>query len=442
METRLLVRNGEQLLLAVVIPLIVLVGGIFAAERVRPDVLAQPRGHADAGHPGAGGDVDELHLAGDRHRLRAQVRRAQAARLLTAPPVRAARRQGRRPARRRGAPVRRDRRRGPGARLVPVRCRRPGCSGWSLTALLGTAAFASLGLFLAGALRAEATLAAANLVYLLLMAGGAVVFPADSYGSAGPVLALLPSGALGDGHAHGVPRRGRSPSYPCSCWPAGPSSAPHSPRGPSRGSDSGLVRVHLFDQQRGHWRPTFADGTSRDRQHDAPLPQHQHPRGQQRRRLPGRHLRRLDEQLADTYKRVGLRPGLLERLVGIRERRWWPDGVTFVDGAAMAGAKAIGESGIDPADIGLMVNTSVSRHHLEPSTAVAVHDALGLPPSCQNFDVTNACLGFVNGMELAGVDDRRRLHRLRPGRRRRGRPDRPGGDDRPAARPRHHGQAT
>jgi 3-oxoacyl-[acyl-carrier-protein] synthase III len=108
-----------------------------------------------------------------------------------------------------------------------------------------------------------------------------------------------------------------------------------------------------------------------------------------------------DEQLADTYKRVGLRPGLLERLVGIRERRWWPDGVTFVDGAAMAGAKAISGSGIDPADIGLMVNTSVSRHHLEPATATAVHDALGLPPSCQNFDVTNACLGFVNGMELA-----------------------------------------
>ena len=111
----------------------------------------------------------------------------------------------------------------------------------------------------------------------------------------------------------------------------------------------------------------------------------------------------LDEQLADTYRRVRLRPGMLERLVGIRERRWWPEGVTFVDGAAMAGAKAISESGIDPAEIGLMVNTSVSRLHLEPSTATAVHHALGLPSSCQNFDVTNACLGFVNGIELAGA---------------------------------------
>jgi 3-oxoacyl-[acyl-carrier-protein] synthase-3 len=111
----------------------------------------------------------------------------------------------------------------------------------------------------------------------------------------------------------------------------------------------------------------------------------------------------LDERLASTYRRVGLRPGLLERLAGIRERRWWPEGVSFVDGAATAGAKAISESGVDPASIGLMVNTSVSRRYLEPATAVAVHDAIGLPSSCQNFDVTNACLGFVNGIEIAGA---------------------------------------
>ncbi len=110
-----------------------------------------------------------------------------------------------------------------------------------------------------------------------------------------------------------------------------------------------------------------------------------------------------DERLRETYQRVGLRTGLLERLAGIRERRWWPEGTTFVDGAATAGAKAISESGIDPAHIGVMINTSVSRKYLEPSTAVAVHHALGLPRSCHNFDVTNACLGFVNGMELAAA---------------------------------------
>ena len=111
----------------------------------------------------------------------------------------------------------------------------------------------------------------------------------------------------------------------------------------------------------------------------------------------------LDERLAETYERVGLRPGLLERLVGIRERRWWSEGTTYTDGAAMAGAKAIAEAGVDPARIGLMINSSVSRAHLEPSSAVAIHHALGLPSSCQNFDVANACLGFVNGIQLAAA---------------------------------------
>ena len=111
----------------------------------------------------------------------------------------------------------------------------------------------------------------------------------------------------------------------------------------------------------------------------------------------------LDERLEETYRAVRLRAGQLERLVGVRERRWWPDGMTFVDGAATAGAKAISESGIDPADIGVMINTSVSRMHLEPSTASAVHHALGLPTSCQSFDITNACLGFVNGMTMAAA---------------------------------------
>jgi ABC-2 type transport system permease protein len=74
-----------------------------------------------------------------------------------------------------------------------------GVVGALVTALVGTAAFASLGLLIAGALRAEATLAAANLVYLLLMAGGAVVLPVSAYGGAGVALSALPSAALGTG---------------------------------------------------------------------------------------------------------------------------------------------------------------------------------------------------------------------------------------------------
>jgi 3-oxoacyl-[acyl-carrier-protein] synthase III len=111
----------------------------------------------------------------------------------------------------------------------------------------------------------------------------------------------------------------------------------------------------------------------------------------------------LDDRLEGTYRRVRLRPGLMERLAGIYERRWWADGVTFADGAAMAGAKALAESGVDPSQVGLMVNTSVSRAFLEPATAVGVHDSMGLPTTCLNYDISNACLGFVNGMQLAAA---------------------------------------
>ena len=110
-----------------------------------------------------------------------------------------------------------------------------------------------------------------------------------------------------------------------------------------------------------------------------------------------------DDRLAAAYDRVGLLPGMLVKLAGVRERRWWPEDVSFADGAAMAGAKALAEAGIQPEQVGVMINTSVSREHLEPSTAVAVHHQLGLPTSCLNFDLANACLGFVNGIQLAGI---------------------------------------
>ncbi|HEU5486741.1 MAG TPA: 3-oxoacyl-ACP synthase III [Microlunatus sp.] len=110
-----------------------------------------------------------------------------------------------------------------------------------------------------------------------------------------------------------------------------------------------------------------------------------------------------DDRLADTYTRVGMRPGMLVKLAGVRERRWWPTDVSFADAAAMAGAKVLAEAGIRPEQVGIMINSSVSRDHLEPSTAVAIHHQLGLPTSCLNFDLANACLGFVNAIQLAGT---------------------------------------
>jgi ABC-2 type transport system permease protein len=69
-----------------------------------------------------------------------------------------------------------------------------------LLILLGTAAFSGLALLMAGTLRAEATLAAANLVYVVLLGVGGVVFPLTKFPAAArPVLELLPTGALSTG---------------------------------------------------------------------------------------------------------------------------------------------------------------------------------------------------------------------------------------------------
>ena len=111
----------------------------------------------------------------------------------------------------------------------------------------------------------------------------------------------------------------------------------------------------------------------------------------------------IDEQLAETYQRNGLRPGLLAGLAGIEERRWWDDEVSFTDAAAMAGRAAIEKAGIDPSKIGILISTSVCKENLEPSVACAVHHQLGLSTSCLNFDIANACLGFINAMHLAAT---------------------------------------
>jgi 3-oxoacyl-[acyl-carrier-protein] synthase III len=111
----------------------------------------------------------------------------------------------------------------------------------------------------------------------------------------------------------------------------------------------------------------------------------------------------IDEQLAETYERTGLKPGTLSELAGIEARRWWPPEVTFDEAAALAGQAAIDAAGIDPARIGMLISTSVCKHHLEPSVACAVHHRLGLAPSSLNFDVGNACLGFINGISIAAA---------------------------------------
>jgi ABC-2 type transport system permease protein len=197
MEARLMVRNGEQLLLAVVIPVVVLIGMVRGAGRLGLDY---DHPVVDVVTPGVlalavlSTSFTSLAIATGFERRYGILKRLGASPLprsgLLAGKVLA-------------------------LMLVEVlqlavlSCvgqllgwdpvvSATGLLGAALAVLLGTTAFASLGLLMAGALRAEATLAAANLVYLLLLAAGAVILPASAYGGFGDVASWLPSGALGE----------------------------------------------------------------------------------------------------------------------------------------------------------------------------------------------------------------------------------------------------
>ena len=106
----------------------------------------------------------------------------------------------------------------------------------------------------------------------------------------------------------------------------------------------------------------------------------------------------LEERVAPLYQKLNLSYGRFELMTGIRERRFWDDETTPSQASTKAAEKAIAKSGIDKADIECLLHTSVCRDFLEPATATLVHDSLGLPATALIFDISNACVGFANGM--------------------------------------------
>lgn len=110
----------------------------------------------------------------------------------------------------------------------------------------------------------------------------------------------------------------------------------------------------------------------------------------------------LEERLSELYERLGLPAGRLELMTGIRERRFWPRDTPASLASAQAGAAALGKSSFDREEIDLLIHSAVCRDRLEPATAAYVHGLLKLPGKTQIFDVSNACLGFLNAMVVAG----------------------------------------
>lgn len=116
--------------------------------------------------------------------------------------------------------------------------------------------------------------------------------------------------------------------------------------------------------------------------------------------LPERVVTSLDieRELAPVYERFNLHEGRLEMMSGIRERRFWEEGSVPSDGSTLAGRRAMENAGVDPAEIDCLLHTSVSRDFIEPATASVVHHRLELSPKSIFYDISNACLGFLNGM--------------------------------------------
>lgn len=109
----------------------------------------------------------------------------------------------------------------------------------------------------------------------------------------------------------------------------------------------------------------------------------------------------IEERLSDLYLKIGLKPGRLQELTGVQERRLWPVGTNPSKVAAEAAEKIFAEGAIDRSSIDLIIHAGVCRDALEPATASVVHHLLQLKPACLAFDVSNACLGFLNAMTIA-----------------------------------------
>jgi 3-oxoacyl-[acyl-carrier-protein] synthase III len=109
----------------------------------------------------------------------------------------------------------------------------------------------------------------------------------------------------------------------------------------------------------------------------------------------------IEAQLEPVYRALGIPLGRIEELTKIKERRWFDEGVKFSDAATWAAEKALEDAGVDRSEVGFLVNTSVCRDYIEPATAVIVHSNLGLPATAANFDLSNACVGFLSGMVMA-----------------------------------------
>ncbi|TWT56751.1 3-oxoacyl-[acyl-carrier-protein] synthase 3 [Thalassoglobus neptunius] len=121
----------------------------------------------------------------------------------------------------------------------------------------------------------------------------------------------------------------------------------------------------------------------------------------------------IEARLKPVYERLSLPEGRLELMTGIRERRFYPPGTLPGKISVETVKLALQQSGLDPAECRALIHGSVCRDQMEPATAAGVHSGAGLPQDSFVFDVSNACLGLLNGALI--IADLIELGRIRAG---------------------------
>jgi 3-oxoacyl-[acyl-carrier-protein] synthase III len=109
----------------------------------------------------------------------------------------------------------------------------------------------------------------------------------------------------------------------------------------------------------------------------------------------------LEQRLSTVYERNRLSVGRLELMTGIGSRRFWNEPRVPSEIAAEAGAAALRTSNVALDRIDGVIHAAVCRDRLEPATAAYVHQRLGLRREAFFFDLSNACLGFLQAVDTA-----------------------------------------
>ena len=126
----------------------------------------------------------------------------------------------------------------------------------------------------------------------------------------------------------------------------------------------------------------------------------------------------LENRLAAVYQKLHVQPGQLFQMTGIQERRYWEPGYSVSQGATAAAEHALSDSSVPANALDMLIYAGVCREHFEPATAC--HVAAGLKRAGHNikesahvYDVSNACLGVLNG--VLDIANRIELGQIRAG---------------------------